>query len=409
MPEPPPAAQQSSEPPPPPIETPIDLWEPAGDPEALERAAAAWEQAAAQLTGLRQALDARIGALNGRWTGQARQGFDATWAARRAALADGVQACGELAALLRDCAHQIRQTNQQIQAIYRDLAIDAAITVAAGMVSFGFGAAAGAARAKRLIDRARQLKRLLRLYLAARRALMAAVRTNRITRFTAHFLAGAGENLLAETASKAVEGGNPLDPRSWDAGDALAVGLGGVANPAAAGLGRRLASRLASRPLSPDELETFARQGREALDRAKQLHGSLVERSRRFQEKTVAADGQQAMSGWEQPRPPGLAYATPAEVRALADRIGHEFPGHIGDQLNRPDGWRGKYHASHAEKQLAVRSPGDPIAVFDKLMCFDCQKFFRRLAQYDGMTHVVTDRSVTRVFLPDGQVVEIPR
>ena len=222
-----PAGQQDQEPPPPPIETPVDLWDPAGDPEALERAAAAWEQIATHLADLRHALDAQIGALAGRWTGQARQAFDHTWAGHAAALADGEQGAREMAAHLREIAGQVRAVNDEIRALYLELAATAGVSVLVGLVSFGVGAAAGAARAGLLIRRAVRIKRLLSAFLAARRAVFAATRGSRILRFATRFLRLGGQAVAAEMAVSAVQGQDPFDPEHAG-GYGLAAVLGGL-------------------------------------------------------------------------------------------------------------------------------------------------------------------------------------
>ena len=228
---------------PPPIETDLDLWEPAGEPDSLERAAAAWEAAAERLAAARTALAGKVSTV--RWSGDARAALDRTWAEHAAALLAGEEGARAMAAQLRQVAQQIRQTNQEIQAIYKELAIDLGVTVVAGLVSFGAGAFAAAARAAVLVKRATRLKRALRLFLRARRAALAAVRASRISRFAFRFTAGAAESAVAEFAAKPlVEGGNPLDVKSWDAGDALAILAGGAINPAALRGGLRLEGRL---------------------------------------------------------------------------------------------------------------------------------------------------------------------
>ena len=240
-----PTGQPAQEPeePPPPIETPIDLWDPAGDPDALERAAAAWEQMATQLAGLRQALDARVQGLSGRWTGQARQAFEATWAGHAAALSDGEQGAREVAAHLRELAGQIRQVNGEVHAIYLEVAATAGVSILAGLVSFGVGAAAGAARVGLLVRRAIRLKRALTAFLAARRAVLAATRTGRILRFTLRFSRLGAQAVAVEVAVTAVRGQDPFDADSVQ-GYGLAAVLGGLpGGRALGGAGRALRRR----------------------------------------------------------------------------------------------------------------------------------------------------------------------
>jgi hypothetical protein len=125
--------------------------------------------------------------------------------------------------------------------------------------------------------------------------------------------------------------------------------------------------------------------------------------------KTTGSDGVETLSGWEpsNPRPEPFAYASPEEVRDLSQQIGHTLrPAGAPDQLDR-GGWPGKFHASHAEKQLAVVSPNDSIAVSQK-MCPDCRQFFGRLAEHRQTTQVVSDPQGTWIFRPDGTSVHVP-
>lgn len=146
-------------------------------------------------------------------------------------------------------------------------------------------------------------------------------------------------------------------------------------------------------------------EGGRAYERAQRAHDGLPRRPR--DEKTSASNGDQTLSGWKQPRPEGYGSATPEDVRALADKIGHPLDTHIRDQLNRPDGFPGKYNASHAEKQQALTSPGSDIAV-TRTMCPDCVGFHSRLAEHTGQPLLVTDPEKSHLFLPDGRVVESP-
>jgi uncharacterized Zn-binding protein involved in type VI secretion len=127
--------------------------------------------------------------------------------------------------------------------------------------------------------------------------------------------------------------------------------------------------------------------------------------------KTVASDGDQTLSGWSgksnQGQRQGYKEVPPREVETLSQKIGHDLaPSGATDQVNR-GGFRGKFNASHAEKQLAILKPNKPIGV-SKAMCPDCQGFFSKLAQYRGRSQVVGDPQVTRIFYPDGSVVKIP-
>jgi hypothetical protein len=116
--------------------------------------------------------------------------------------------------------------------------------------------------------------------------------------------------------------------------------------------------------------------------------------------KTLASNlgGDKTISGWT-PKD-GFVQATD-EVMEKAEEIGHELRSHPFDR-----GVDGRYFASHAEKQAALTSRN--IAV-SKIMCADCQEYFRRLAIYSGDEYTVLDPKALRVFNPDGTVSFTPR
>ena len=121
-------------------------------------------------------------------------------------------------------------------------------------------------------------------------------------------------------------------------------------------------------------------------------------------EKTAAAveGGPCALSGWDHGKE-GFVQAT-EEVRMRSQQIGHELKPHkLFD-----DGVPGRFNACHAEKQMSVVAPDKPIAVSSP-MCSDCQSYFRATARYTDKSQVVADPDKTRIFYPDGRVVELPR
>jgi hypothetical protein len=94
-------------------------------------------------------------------------------------------------------------------------------------------------------------------------------------------------------------------------------------------------------------------------------------------------------------------------VRGLADEIGHALrPAGPHDGV-RYGGFPGEFNASHAEKQLSVVSPNEPIAV-SQPMCPDCKAFFAKLAAHRDEVQVVTDTNGTWIFRPDGRVAHVP-
>jgi hypothetical protein len=149
-----------------------------------------------------------------------------------------------------------------------------------------------------------------------------------------------------------------------------------------------------------DEAVDAIGESRAALNRAEDAREALP-KTRKFDQKTVSADGGKTMSGWEEPRPDGYDFATPHEVRDYSKEIGHDLRSsgardHVGD-----GGFDGAASASHAEKQMAVAHPNDPLGV-SKPMCNDCQQFFQQHARFQGKPQTVTDPLGTWRFPADG-------
>ena len=78
--------------------------------------------------------------------------------------------------------------------------------------------------------------------------------------------------------------------------------------------------------------------------------------------------------------------------------IGHELPPHVYAR-----DFRGQFNASHAEKQLSIVSPNEPISV-TKPMCSDCRTYFSKLAVSSGEGQTVTDPDGTWTFGADGTI-----
>jgi len=150
----------------------------------------------------------------------------------------------------------------------------------------------------------------------------------------------------------------------------------------------------------------YQRVQKETADLPKSLEG-----------KCVATDGGKTVSGYKgkYPRklPKGYSEATPSQIKAYSERIGHHLaakkPNFMdgldkdGNTLPGADGWAGKYNSVHAEKQLSFLKPNDPIAV-NIAMCPDCQDFFRLNAKYLKQDQIVTDPDGSWLYQPDGTV-----
>lgn len=121
--------------------------------------------------------------------------------------------------------------------------------------------------------------------------------------------------------------------------------------------------------------------------------------------RAVAMSEHPSISGWTN-IPERYVQVPPEEVARHADEIGHVLrPSGALDQADAPGGFRGRYHASHAEKKQIVARPNQPVGV-NLPMCDDCIAFFRREAIARREAQVVADPHVTRVFDPDGTVTE---
>ncbi len=144
----------------------------------------------------------------------------------------------------------------------------------------------------------------------------------------------------------------------------------------------------------------------EGVNKANQNENSALSSAMEIAEKTVAiSEGHKVVSGFTEEPPEGFERATTDQVRELAHDLNeYEFTnGGASDQ-----GEVGRYYASHAEKQAAVLSPNKPIGV-SKPMCLDCRKFFRELAKEKDKIQIVADPEKTRIFKPDGSIIEVNR
>ncbi|WP_439329356.1 hypothetical protein [Corallococcus sicarius] len=112
-------------------------------------------------------------------------------------------------------------------------------------------------------------------------------------------------------------------------------------------------------------------------------------------------DGTKTLSGWSEK--PGYTQTTEG-VLELSDAM--KFPLRANKLLDQ--GVPGRYAASHAEPQMSVARPNEPIGV-SKEMCTSCQAYFKVLASQRNATQVVEDPAVVRIFMPNGSVVVLPK
>ncbi len=117
--------------------------------------------------------------------------------------------------------------------------------------------------------------------------------------------------------------------------------------------------------------------------------------------KTIAGveRGERTISGWKQQ--PGYIQATDL-VMARCEEIGYSL--RSAGPLDK--GVQGRYNASHAEKQISVIHPDQPIGVSSE-MCLDCQEYFKALVRHTGNIQVIADPKTVRIFRLDGSVDEL--
>jgi WXG100 family type VII secretion target len=212
------------------------IFNPGGDPDAIEAAAAACRALAADLKGVVKDLDPAAADLVSAWQGKASSGFQSAWAKFGPSVTDYAAQLDAAAARLENVAGFIRQAQQEAREFEIAMGITAAAGLALTFFTFGFsdaGAAeAEAAEAGAVATMVARLAGLLAGEAEAWGGLLSALET-----VAARFVLGAGMTLIATAAIKAARGLDPLDPVNWSANDAtnaligswLLGGMGAVA------------------------------------------------------------------------------------------------------------------------------------------------------------------------------------
>lgn len=153
------------------------------------------------------------------------------------------------------------------------------------------------------------------------------------------------------------------------------------------------------------------REAEKSQERATAKHQNLNEKR---QTKTTSVSEREIapgvrrrttkLSGWKE-IPERPSKAKPEDVAHHSKKIGHELtPNKLKDN-ERSGGFKGKFNASHAEKQQIVDRPNEPVGV-SRDMCSDCISFFKKEAKYRNQFQIVSDPKITRVFDPDGTIIE---
>ncbi|MFN2505512.1 MAG: WXG100 family type VII secretion target, partial [Acidimicrobiales bacterium] len=207
-------------PPPPPIATSFDLWDFFGDPAQLRAAATAWEAIATHLEGIERRLGATVRASGAEWSGKAHDAFREHWDAMGPELGTGADGMREVAAQLRGMADELQAKNDLIQSIYVMIAATAAVSVVSGLVTFGVGAAVGAASVAANVMKAERVLAAVKAFVVASRVAMAAVKATKIGAFSLRFAGFAAQGTIATAAVKQVAlDQDPFDAKNWSATD----------------------------------------------------------------------------------------------------------------------------------------------------------------------------------------------
>ncbi len=152
-------------------------------------------------------------------------------------------------------------------------------------------------------------------------------------------------------------------------------------------------------------LESMVAEARRALARAQALHARFSRAKPAIARlKVSASDGEQTISGFT-PMLDDIGFRSPEDVRKKAKEIGHRLDSSPLDGTGRR-AWEGRFHACHAEKQLAAMT-SDTVFGTSFALCPDCHAFFRRLAAHEHKTYVIAAPKSVKVFLPDGSVYDL--
>ena len=111
----------------------------------------------------------------------------------------------------------------------------------------------------------------------------------------------------------------------------------------------------------------------------------------------IAVDGTRTHSGWRDRTTEGYVNGRNAtsQVLKLSKEMGYQLGTHIYDQ-----GVSGRYYASHAEKQMSVVAPNQPLAIsHPNGMCADCINYFKQYSIYSKMPQVIADPNGVNIFI----------
>lgn len=158
------------------VELGIEIVNPGGRPDELEEAAKQWRHLKSEVDHIFSTLDKQVNATVGHtWRGPAAEAFLSHWNQCKTSTQEVTENFEEAAKGLEKAAKGIREVNSEIHDIYIEIGISIGVSVGMSFLTLGVSAGVGAARvamlAKKALDAAGVVGRLLRSIAQAYRAL----------------------------------------------------------------------------------------------------------------------------------------------------------------------------------------------------------------------------------------------
>ncbi|USA01375.1 WXG100 family type VII secretion target [Streptomyces lydicamycinicus] len=150
------------------VELGIEIVHPGGRPDELREAAKQWRHLKSEVDRIFGALDKQVNAVVGHtWRGEAAEAFQEHWNECKKAVDPVTANFDEAAEGLEKAAKAIEEVNEEIEDIYIEIGISVGVSIGMSFLTLGVSAAVGTARvamlAKRALDAAGRLGRMLRL------------------------------------------------------------------------------------------------------------------------------------------------------------------------------------------------------------------------------------------------------
>ncbi|GES32275.1 WXG100 family type VII secretion target [Streptomyces angustmyceticus] len=149
------------------VELGIEIVHPGGRPDELREAARQWRHLKTEVEHIFGALDKQVNATVGHtWRGPAAEAFHKHWNECKKATDHVTEHFDEAAEGLDKAAKAIEEVNKEIEDIYLEIGISVGVSIGMSFLTLGVSAAVGTARvamlAKKAVDAAGMLGRMLR-------------------------------------------------------------------------------------------------------------------------------------------------------------------------------------------------------------------------------------------------------